>query len=213
MAADLGEPTTPAQGSRPVPTRWYACTQPGETRHATTAAVVPVGAPHAPVPPGPAARAGGLRPIRARAGLPRARFRRSELYRETDSGAVSAGSNPAGGTAQRHKFELSDNLGPIECQACDLRKRRRVRGLGPRSAPGTRTPAEESPAQRPAITTAARPLPCPEAVAPRPISAAKPGSRSSVGNAGGGCSAARSPLRPFGRHLILRHKRSASSPA
>jgi hypothetical protein len=41
---------------------------------------------------------GGLRPIRARPRSLRARFGRSEPYRETDSGAVSAGSNPAGGT-------------------------------------------------------------------------------------------------------------------
>ena len=50
------------------------------------------------------------RPIRARAGHLGVHFGRSELYRETDSGAVSAGSNPAGGTAQKHKFEYSDNL-------------------------------------------------------------------------------------------------------
>ena len=39
----------------------------------------------------------------------------------TLSGAVSAGSNPAGGTAQRHKFELWLSL-PVECHPCGLRK-------------------------------------------------------------------------------------------
>ena len=86
-------------------------------------------------------------------------------------------------------------------------------GPCPRSAPGTRTPAAESPAQRPAITTATRPLPCPEAVALPPVSAAKQGSQSSGGNAGGRLlSRPDRPQMTPGRHLTLRHRRSASSP-
>ncbi len=50
------------------------------------------------------------RPIRARTGHLQARFRRPGAYTATLSGAVSAGSNPAGGTGQRHKFEHSDIL-------------------------------------------------------------------------------------------------------
>ena len=75
------------------------------------------------------------RPIRARAGHLGARFGRSELYRETDSGAVSAGSNPAGGTAQRHKFELSNNLESAGRQPCDLRKRGPVSDLVSNTCP------------------------------------------------------------------------------
>ena len=56
-------------------------------------------------------RTRGLRPIRARAGHLRERFRRSGACTATPSEAVSAGSNPAGGTGQRHKFEHCDNLG------------------------------------------------------------------------------------------------------
>ena len=54
---------------------------------------------------------GGLRPICARARSLRARFGTSEPYSETASGAVSAGSNPAGGTAQRHRFQYFDGKG------------------------------------------------------------------------------------------------------
>ena len=67
----------------------------------------PAGAPHrtfcaastltgTPSSECPAARSRGLRPIRARARRARASLRWSGPYRETDSGAVSAGSNPAG---------------------------------------------------------------------------------------------------------------------
>src|SRR5215471_15643981 len=44
-------------------------------------------------------------PIRVQTGAPRARFRWSGPGGATPSGAVSAGSNPAGGTTQKHKFE------------------------------------------------------------------------------------------------------------
>jgi len=60
---------------------------------------------------------GGPRPIRARAGYPRARFRRPGACTATASGDVSAGSNPAGGTVQRHKFEHFDNPRPTRRQA------------------------------------------------------------------------------------------------
>ena len=53
---------------------------------------------------------GGLRPIRARTRSLRACFRWSGPHTATDSGAVSAGSNPAGGTSHMHKFERSDDL-------------------------------------------------------------------------------------------------------
>jgi hypothetical protein len=66
---------------------------------------------------------GGLRPIRARTRSLRACFRWSELYQETDSGAVSAGSNPVEGTAQKHKFEYSDHLGAPQPWLCGLRLR------------------------------------------------------------------------------------------
>ena len=78
---------------------------------------------------------GGLRPIRARTRSLRARLGRSERYGATDSGAVSAGSNPVGGTGQRHKFEHSDNLERLQCQRCDLRKRGRVPDLAPYTCP------------------------------------------------------------------------------
>lgn len=67
-------------------------------------------------------RLSALCPICVQKGLQPTRFRRSGAYTAMDSGAVSVGSNPTGGTAQRHKFEYSDNLGPIERQACDLRR-------------------------------------------------------------------------------------------
>ena len=54
---------------------------------------------------------------------------RSSGERATASGAVSAGSNPAGGTVQRHKFEHSDNLESTGRQACDLRQRGAVPDL------------------------------------------------------------------------------------
>jgi hypothetical protein len=81
---------------------------------------------------------GGLRPIRARPGHLRQRFRWSVQYRETASGAVSAGSNPAGGTGQSNKFEHSDNLGPLGHQACDLRQCSALPDLAPDTRPGSR---------------------------------------------------------------------------
>src|SRR5262249_16639489 len=78
--------------------------------------------------------------MRARAGHVGAHFGRSELYKETDSGAVSAGSNPAGGTAQMYKFEHSDNLGPTRRQPRDLRQCSAVPAL----APDTRRKADTS---------------------------------------------------------------------
>jgi hypothetical protein len=63
---------------------------------------------------------------------------RSSGERATASGAVSAGSNPAGGTGQRHKFEHFDNLERLRCQRCDLRKRGRVQTLRPIRAPQRR---------------------------------------------------------------------------
>jgi hypothetical protein len=53
-----------------------------------------------------------LCPIRVRDAPPPTRFRWSTPDSATPSGAVSAGSNPVGGTDQRHKFEHFDNLGP-----------------------------------------------------------------------------------------------------
>jgi hypothetical protein len=49
-------------------------------------------------------------PMRVQKGPPQARFRWSAPDGATPSRAVSAGSNPAGGTGQRNKFEHSDNL-------------------------------------------------------------------------------------------------------
>src|SRR5215468_5918812 len=57
----------------------------------------------------PARRPGGRTtwpcPMRAQAARAGTRFRWSGLDGATPSGAVSAGSNPVGGTGQRHKFE------------------------------------------------------------------------------------------------------------
>jgi Substrate binding domain of ABC-type glycine betaine transport system len=74
----------------------------------------------------------------------RSRFARSKGGRAFPSGAVSAGSNPTGGTGQRHKFEHSNNLDPPKCQPRDLGKRRSVPDLSPEPPPGSRTPAAES---------------------------------------------------------------------
>jgi hypothetical protein len=86
---------------------------------------------------------GGLRPIRARPRSLRARFGRSEPYRDTDSGAVSAGSNPAGGAGQRNKFEHSGNLEPIACQPVTYRNADVFRTL-PRVRPPNQDPAAEA---------------------------------------------------------------------
>src|SRR6516162_6506393 len=88
----------------------------------------------APVEPWP-------RPIRARTRSRRTCFRRPEAYTATLSGAVSAGSNPAGGTVQRHKFEHLDNLVRIKARAPDLRQCSAVSGPCARYAPGRQPPA------------------------------------------------------------------------
>jgi len=77
-------------------------------------------------------------PIRVQQGLPLARFRWSAPGGATPSGAVSAGSNPAGGTAQTHKFEHSDNLGPTGRQPCDLRQCSALPDLAPDMRPESR---------------------------------------------------------------------------
>ena len=92
----------------------------------------------------PAASTRRLPPIRPRSWCAGTCFRWSGACTATASGAVSAGSNPAGGTAQRHKFEHSDNLGPVRCRACDLHKRRRVLYLAP-GPPPTQHPSRTKP--------------------------------------------------------------------
>jgi hypothetical protein len=75
-----------------------------QTLHATAAARAPIGVfPCSPALP--VSWAGEPHPIRARVRYLGARFRWSGTYMATDSGAVSAGSNPAGGTGQRHKSD------------------------------------------------------------------------------------------------------------
>jgi len=64
------------------------------------------------------------------------------------SGAVSAGSNPAGGTGQNHKLEHSDNLERLQCQRCDLRKRGHVPDLAPYTCPTANGRTGELPAQQ-----------------------------------------------------------------
>src|SRR5215831_10134219 len=122
--------------------------------------------------------------MRPRTGCAGTRFPWSEACTATLSGAVRAGSNPAGGTGQRHQSELLGNLDPSGPQACDLRKRERIRDLAP-VRPRQQGPSRERPAQRLTITTATRPLSCPEAVALPPISAANSGSRNRTGDPGG----------------------------
>jgi hypothetical protein len=78
---------------------------------------------------------------------------RSERHTATLSGAVSVGSNPTGGTGQRHKFEHSDNLEPRWRQACDLRQRGVVPDLVSNACPDSTALSAASPAQRkPAFT-------------------------------------------------------------
>ena len=60
---------------------------------------------------------------------------RSSGERATASGAVSAGSNPAGGTGQRHKFEHPDNLDASQPWVCDLRLRNGAVMFAPRALP------------------------------------------------------------------------------
>ena len=74
-------------------------------------------------------------PICVQKGLPWARLRWSALDGATPSGAVSAGSSPAGGTGQRHKFEHSDNLDPSQPWACDLRLRNGAVIFAPHALP------------------------------------------------------------------------------
>src|SRR6516164_7345929 len=60
---------------------------------------------------------------------------RSSGERATASGAVSAGSNPAGGTAQRYKFEYPDNLDSTQSRVCDLRLRNGAVMFAPHALP------------------------------------------------------------------------------
>jgi hypothetical protein len=69
-------------------------------------------------------------------------------------------------------------------------------GPCPRSAPGSPTPAAESPAQRRNLKTATRPLPCPEAVALPPISAATQRQPEQRAISGAAAQPTRPPLRP-----------------
>jgi hypothetical protein len=62
-------------------------------------------------------------------------FIASEAYTATLSGAVSAGSNPAGGTGQRHKFEYPNNLDASQPWVCDLRFRNGAVMFAPRALP------------------------------------------------------------------------------
>jgi hypothetical protein len=48
---------------------------------------------------------------------------------------VSAGSNPAGGTGQRHKFEYPDNLDAPQPWVCDLRLRNGAAMFAPHAPP------------------------------------------------------------------------------
>jgi hypothetical protein len=85
-----------------------------------------------------------LPPMRPRSWCAGTRFRWSGACTATLSGAVSAGSNPVGGTAQRHKFEHSGNLDPIGCQACDLRQGQPFPTLRPIRAPKAHTGQERA---------------------------------------------------------------------
>jgi hypothetical protein len=109
----------------------------------------PVGAPaRTPASPVPRRtrqpRPGGLSPVRPRAEPATTCSRWPGAYAATLSGAVCAGSNPAGGTAQRHKPEHLGNLGPPGRQPCDLPNADAFSTLPP-GRPGSSTPAAESP--------------------------------------------------------------------
>jgi hypothetical protein len=65
-----------------------------------------------------------------RSRFPRARLPSSETHAAAASGAVSAGSNPVGGTGQRHNSNTLLILTSV-VQSCDLRKRRHVLALRP----------------------------------------------------------------------------------
>jgi hypothetical protein len=86
---------------------------------------------------------------------------------------VSAGSNPAGGTGQRHKFEHSDNLRAARPRACDLPKRRRVPDLAP-GPPPQAGPQPRKP------SSAAKPNDGHQAVAPPAGRCSPPSIRSST---------------------------------
>ena len=68
---------------------------------------------------------------------------RPAQYTATPSGAVSAGSNPAGGTGQRPKFEHSNNLGPTRRQPCELRRCSALPDLAPDTRPESRRQPEK----------------------------------------------------------------------
>jgi len=67
----------------------------------------------------------------------------------------------------------------------------------PGPCPRKQDPSRASPAQRRNLTTATRPLPCPEAVALPPIPQLHNGSRHSAAISGGGC-----PARPIAAEAI-----------
>jgi hypothetical protein len=119
---------------RPSSAACWSHVSPTQTLHTAAAARAPIGV-FPRTPPLPVSWAGGPRPIRARVRHLGARFRWSSTCTATDSGAVSAGSNPAGGTGQRHKFEHSDNLDLPGFQRGDLRKRGTVPDLSPEPPP------------------------------------------------------------------------------
>lgn len=122
-------PTGNSPRHRPAPSPGAANHRDGRTRPRPRAqGMAP--ALTAPAQACPAPWASGLRPIRARTRHPRACSRWSNAYTATDSGAVSAGSNPAGGTGQRHNSNTMLILTRI-AQGCDLRKRRHVLTLRP----------------------------------------------------------------------------------
>jgi hypothetical protein len=151
-------PSSPARRS-PVPAA------PGQAPHAHQPPAR-AGRParlHAPAPPVPRRtrqpRPGALSPVRPRSWWAPTRFRWPGPCTATLSGAVCAGSNPAGDTGQRHKPEHSDNRGPLGGQACDLRKRSGVPDLAPgRRLENRRRPGKGA-AQPYSVITAARPLP------------------------------------------------------
>jgi hypothetical protein len=131
---------------------------------------------------GDAPQPGRPRPIPARTGHLRARFRRPGACTATLSRTVCAGSSPAGALVRGINSNALTILARSDARLVTCGNAHVFRALPP-VHPGTRTPAAEGQAQRPTITTATRPLPCPKAVAPPPISAAKQGSRSSAGTA------------------------------
>ena len=127
----------PAQPFFPSsPARLSCACNTGQTQHAhqpppeSRSARSPL-APRRPPQP----RSCRLRPIHARVRHQRARLGRSERYGATDSGAVSAGSNPVGGTGQRHKFEHPNNLDASQPWVCDLRLRNGAIMFAPRALP------------------------------------------------------------------------------